>query len=43
MNVYDGLQVSEISIKLGEKYKYIENKLGTARKTVRGYVQKMLA
>jgi RNA polymerase sigma factor (sigma-70 family) len=32
MNVYDGLQVSEISIKLGEKYKYIENKLGTARK-----------
>lgn len=43
MNVCDGLQVSEIATELNIEYKKVENRLGTARKQVRGYVRSMLA
>lgn len=43
LNVVDGLRVSEISDRLGEKYKSVENRLGVARKVVRGYFKRMLA
>lgn len=43
MNVYDGLQVSEIATKLDIEYKKVENRLGAARKQMRGYVRSMLA
>ena len=43
MNVIDGMQVSEISERLQENYKSVENRLGAARKVVRQYVRKMLA
>ena len=35
MNLYDGMQVKEISETLGLKYKYVEKKLGKARTLVR--------
>lgn len=43
LNVMDGLQVSEIAIKLHINYKNAENRLGAARKQVRSYMRKMLA
>ena len=43
MNVVDGLRVSEISERLGERYKSVENRLGVARKVVRSYFRSMLA
>ncbi len=43
LNVYDGLQVKDISVQLNVSYKNVENRLGTARKTVRNYVRRMLA
>ena len=35
MNLYDGMQVKEISETLGLKYKYVDKKLGKARTLVR--------
>jgi RNA polymerase sigma factor (sigma-70 family) len=43
MNLFDGLQVSEISQSLNINYKSVENRLGLARKEVRNYMAKMLA
>lgn len=43
LNLYDGLQVKEIALKLDIKYKSAERRLGTARKEVREYVRQMLA
>lgn len=43
LNLYEGLQVSEIALQLDMKYKSVENRLGAARKQVRGYVGRMLA
>lgn len=43
LNVVDGLRVSEISERLGEKYKSVENRLGAARRVVRRYMSSMLA
>lgn len=43
MNVENGLRVSEIAERLGERYKSVENRLGVARKQVRSYVRRMLA
>lgn len=43
LNLYDGLQVSEIAAKLDINYKNAENRLGAARKQVRGYMRRMLA
>ncbi len=43
LNIYEGLQVKEISLRLDEKYKYVEKNLGTARRQVRDYVRRMWA
>lgn len=43
LNLYDGLPVSEIAVRLDIKYKNVENRLGVARKQVRSYVRRMLA
>lgn len=43
LNVCEGLQVSEIAIRLDINYKNVENRLGAARKQVRNYVRRMLA
>lgn len=43
LNLYDGLQVSEIAQKMNYNYKYTENHLGKARKVVRNYLKEMLA
>lgn len=43
MNIYDDLEVSEISKTLNMNYKSVENKLGSARKVIRKYMSKMLA
>lgn len=43
MNIYDGMQVSEIAKTLHLNYKNAENRLGTARKEVRNYVRRVLA
>ena len=43
MNVLYGMQVSEISERLNENYKSVENRLGAARKVMRNYVKRMLA
>lgn len=43
LSVYDGLKVSEISTELDLAYKNVENRLGAARKQVRGYIRSMLA
>lgn len=43
LNVYDGLQVGEIAAKLDINYKNAENRLGAARRQVRGYMRRMLA
>ncbi len=43
LNVLGGMQVSEISDRLGEKYKSVEHRLGKARKLMRGYMARMLA
>lgn len=40
MHIYGGMKVSEISQTLGEGYKSVEHRLGTARKAVRQYLQK---
>lgn len=43
LNIYEGMQVKEISSCLDIHYKNVENRLGTARKLVRSYVKRMLA
>ena len=40
MHIYDGMKVSEISRELGEGYKSVEHRLGTARKAMRQYLRK---
>jgi RNA polymerase sigma-70 factor (ECF subfamily) len=39
MHIYGGMKVSEISETLGEGYKSVEHRLGSARKAVRQYLQ----
>lgn len=39
MHIYGGMKVSEISQTLGDGYKSVENRLGTARKAVRQYLR----
>ncbi len=39
LHVYDGMKVSEISQQLGEGYKSVEHRLGTARKAIREYMR----
>jgi RNA polymerase sigma-70 factor (ECF subfamily) len=43
MNIYDGLKVSEISDRLNMNYKNVENRLGSARKDIRHFMERMLA
>lgn len=43
MNMFDGMQVSEISKTLSLNYKSVENRLGSARKEIRRYMAHMLA
>lgn len=40
LHIYGGMKVSEISQALGEGYKSVEHRLGTARKAVRQYLRK---
>lgn len=40
LHIYDGLKVSEISQQLGEGYKSVEHRLGTARKAMRCYLRR---
>ena len=39
LHIYDGMKVSEISDYLGDNYKNVEYRLGTARKVVRSYLK----
>jgi len=43
LNIREGMQVREISERLHMNYKSVENRLGSARKEVRRYMQRMLA
>ena len=40
LHIYGGMKVSEISQTLGEGYKSVEHRLGSARKVVRQYLKK---
>ena len=40
LHIYGGMKVGEISQTLGEGYKSVEHRLGTARKAVRQYLRK---
>lgn len=40
LHIYGGMKVGEISQTLGEGYKSVEHRLGTARKVVRQYLRK---
>ena len=40
MHIYDGMKVGEISRELGEGYKSVEHRLGSARKAMRHYLRK---
>ena len=40
MHIYDGMKVGEISRELGEGYKSVEHRLGSARKAMRQYLRK---
>ena len=40
LHIYGGMKVSEISQTLGEGYKSVEHRLGSARKIVRQYLRK---
>ncbi len=40
LHIYEGMKVSEISQQLGEGYKSVEHRLGTARKVMRQYLRK---
>jgi RNA polymerase sigma-70 factor (ECF subfamily) len=39
LHIYDGMKVGEISDFLGENYKNVEYRLGTARKAMRQYLR----
>ena len=39
LHIYGGMKVSEISQQLGEGYKSVEHRLGTARKAIREYMR----
>lgn len=39
LHIYSGMKVAEISERLGEGYKSVEHRLGTARKTVRQHLR----
>lgn len=39
LHIYGGMKVSEISQELGEGYKSVEHRLGTARKTMRQFLR----
>ena len=39
LHIYDGMKVGEISRELGEGYKSVEHRLGTARKLMRQYLR----
>jgi len=39
LHIYGGLRVSEISQTLGQDYKFVENRLGLARKSIRNYLR----
>lgn len=39
LHIYDGMKVGEISKHLGEGYKSVEHRLGTARKVMRKYLR----
>ena len=39
LHIYDGMKVSEISDFLGDNYKSVEYRLGTARKVIRSYLK----
>lgn len=39
LHIYGGMKVSEISQRLGEGYKSVEHRLGTARKVMRRYLR----
>ena len=41
LHIYDGLQASEISQRLGQNYKAVEYRLGQARKAIRTYLRKI--
>lgn len=43
MNIFEGKQVSDIAMELHINYKSAENRLGAARKQIRGYMSGMLA
>lgn len=43
MNVLDDMKIGSIAESLGENYKTVEGRLGTARKIMRGYIKRMLA
>ena len=40
LHIYEGMKVSEISQELGEGYKSVEHRLGTARKAMRQYLRR---
>ena len=40
LHIYDGMKVSEISRQLGEGYKSVEHRLGSARKAMRHYLRR---
>lgn len=40
LHIYGGMKVSEISYRLGEGYKSVEHRLGTARKVMRQYLRR---
>ena len=40
LHIYGGMKVGEISQQLGEGYKSIEHRLGTARKLMRQFLRK---
>lgn len=40
LHIYGGLRVSEISQQLGQGYKSVEHRLGTARKAMRQYLRR---
>ena len=39
LHIYGGMKVGEISRELGEGYKSVEHRLGTARKVMREYLR----
>ena len=42
MHILGGMRISEISVKTGEKYKNVENRLGLARRQMRQYLRAVI-